>query len=453
MASLVSVVVVRQVLLNQLENRVTADMRQEVNEFRLLVDGLNPQTGQPFGPETRAIADTYLLRNEPHEGEAVLIIADGEFYRGTEGAPFDLSTRPDLIAQWSTVTGSAYGRVTDTPAGAARWLAVAVTVNGEVRGQVVVAQFDRERRAEIDRAVLLMALACLIVIVVVAAGGYLAMGRALRPLRIVTQTAREIEESDLSLRIPVVGRDEVADLGQTFNGMLGRLERAFAGQRAFLSDAGHELRTPITIVRGHLELMGDDPDERRETVALVTDELDRMNRMVNDLLVLARAEQPDFLQPAPVDVVSLMDDVYAKATALGDRDWRLGTVEPGGIVADPQRLTQALMQLAQNAVQFTQPGQRIEFSATRVLPRGGGPGEQVALSVRDEGIGIDIADRARIFDRFFRTEQARRSTDGHGLGLAIVAAIVQAHRGRVEVDGAPGAGSTFTLIIPSGTLR
>ena len=153
-------------------------------------------------------------------------------------------------------------------------------------------------------------------IAVVGAGGYLAMGRALRPLRAVTETARTIQETDLSRRIEVTGSDEVAVLARTFNAMVERLEQAFAHQQTFLRMVGHELRTPITIVRGHLELMGDDPEERRETVALVTDELDRMSRMVNDLLVLARAEQPDFLRLAEVDVAAMMTDLYAKASAL-----------------------------------------------------------------------------------------------------------------------------------------
>ncbi|MFD0969019.1 sensor histidine kinase [Plantactinospora endophytica] len=449
-ASLASVVVIRQVLLNQLENRIAADMRQEVTEFRRLVGGRDPASGQPFGTDLRAIADTYLLRNEPQAGELVLVFVDGTFHRATANPPYDPSGDPDLLRRWTGLTDSTYGRIADSPAGSARWLAVPVVIDGAVRGQVVVLEFGAERRAEIDRAVRLMTLACLLVIVVVAAGGYLAMGRALRPLRTVTETARTIEETDLSRRIAVTGTDEVADLAHTFNGMLGRLHRAFAAQQAFVSDAGHELRTPITIVRGHLELMGDDPDERAETVALITDELDRMNRMVNDLLMLARAEQPDFLHPERVEVAMMMHDVYAKAVALGDRDWRLGDLDDTAVWADRQRLTQALMQLAQNAVQFTEVGDTIELSARSETP--GQPG-RVLLAVRDTGVGIEPEDRERIFARFARAEHApRRHAEGAGLGLAIVAAIAEAHRGTVAVDSVPGAGSTFTLVLPAGAV-
>lgn len=441
-ASLASVAAIRQVLINQLENRVTAELEQEVTEFRRLASGTDPATGQPFGTDLAAIADTYLERNEPHLGESVLIFVDGSYYGGSPDPPYDLSRDGSLVARWTSVTGSEWGQVGDTPAGPARWLAIPVIIEDAPQGHVVIAQFMDERRAEIDRAVQVMVLTCLLVIAVVAAGGYLAMGRALRPLRAVTDTARLIEESDLSRRIEVTGTDEVSNLARTFNAMVGRLERAFVNQQQFLSDVGHELRTPITIVRGHLELMGEDPAERRETIALVTDELDRMNRMVDDLLILARAEQPDFLQLNEVDVAAMMSDLHSKATALGQRDWRLGEVAAITVTADPQRLTQAMMQLVQNAVQFTEQGDRIELSAQ--VSDG-----QLLLAVQDSGVGIAPEDQDRIFARFGRGEQGQRRTAGTGLGLAIVAAIAASHRGSVRVDSQPGAGATFTMVIPT----
>lgn len=438
-ASVGSVLAVRQVLLNQQENRVTADLEQEVAEFRLLAGGRDPATGEPFGADVARLADTYLERNTPQEGESVLLFVDGEFHGGSAEPPYDLSTEQELVDRWTSLADSAHGRRDETPAGALRWLAVPVTVEDETRGHMVVAQFTGERRADIERAVQLMAFACLLVIVVVAAGGYLAMGRALRPLRTVTETARAIEERDLSRRIEVAGGDEVARLARTFNAMVARLQRAFATQQDFLRDVGHELRTPITIVRGHIELLGDDPTERRETVALVTDELDRMSRMVDDLTVLARAQRPDFLRTTVVDIPAMVQDVYAKATALGARDWQLGTVAPTVLLADWQRLTQALMQLVQNAVQCTTEGDRITLMAEV-------RGDRLALAVADTGPGIAPEDQQRIFARFARGRTA--GAGGSGLGLAIVAAIAASHGGDVTVDSAPDAGATFTLTLP-----
>jgi signal transduction histidine kinase len=223
--------------------------------------------------------------------------------------------------------------------------------------------------------------------------------------------------------------------------MLDRLEDAFQSQRMFVNDASHELRTPITIVRGHLELMGDDPDERRETVALVMDELDRMSRFVGDLLLLARAERADFLEPEPLDLGDLAAELDAKARGLGERDWRLE--HPTGsvtVVADRQRLTQAVMNLAGNAVQHTAPGGRITIGAA-------GEGGYARLSVADDGPGIPSSDRERIFARFARGDGPRRS-DGAGLGLAIVRAIAEAHGGTVELESTVGHGSTFSIVIP-----
>lgn len=446
LATLTSLVVVRQVLVNQLENRVTADLRQETGDFRRVVYEENPATGRPYGENLRTAVDRYLDRNAPHDGEAVFTFVGGRFYNGTEGPPADLAARADLTRQWTRSTRSRYGEVVDASAGPARWLVVPIVVNGQVRGHFVVAQFTGASREAIDSAVRLMAVACLLVLVLAAGGGYASMGRALRPLRTVTETAREIEETDLSGRIEVDGADEVADLARTFNGMLDRLERAFDVQRAFVSDAGHELRTPITVVRGHLELMGDDPQERRDTIALVTDELDRMNRMVDDLLVLAKAEQPDFLHVQDVVVADLVRDVFAKASALGDRDWRLGPLADATLPADRQRLTQALMQLTQNAVQYTGPADSIELSAEA-------SGDQVLFTVQDSGSGIEFAEQERIFERFARGDAGRARSEGAGLGLAIVRAIAEAHRGTIAVESAPGVGSAFTLAIPREVVR
>jgi two-component system, OmpR family, sensor kinase len=266
-------------------------------------------------------------------------------------------------------------------------------------------------------------------------------GRVLAPLRLLRDTAHGIGESDLTGRIPVEGDDELADLARTFNEMLDRLEEAFASQKAFISDAGHELRTPITIIRGHLEVMGDDPEEGRETLELVADELDRMGRLVNDLLLLAKASRPDFLEPQTIDLDDLTRELFAKASALAERDWRLAAVGSGRIVADRQRLTQALMNLSQNAVAHTREGDAVELGSELA-------GHGVRLWVRDTGPGVPEHEQARIFERFVRLNGGRHA-EGAGLGLAITRAVAEAHGGRVELDSRPGAGARFTVIIPT----
>jgi signal transduction histidine kinase len=219
------------------------------------------------------------------------------------------------------------------------------------------------------------------------------------------------------------------------------LAAAFAAQRAFVDDAGHELRTPITIVRGHLELMSDDPVERQETVTLVTDELDRMNRIVEDLLLLAKAEQPDFLQVGPVEVAEFTTDVVIRAKALGDREWHLDACATGEVDADRQRLTQAMLNLARNAHEHTPPDAEVAIGSAW-------DEEGIRFWVRDSGPGIDAADADRIFERFARGSGGRRRSDGAGLGLAIVRSVVDAHGGRVVLESQPGEGATFTIVLP-----
>jgi signal transduction histidine kinase len=221
--------------------------------------------------------------------------------------------------------------------------------------------------------------------------------------------------------------------------MLDRLERAFASQRRFVDDASHELKTPLTIVRGHLELLDSDPQERDAALSLVMDELDRMGRIVQDLLLLANHGRPDFLALDKVDVGGLTEELYAKAKALAPRKWILEECGTGVAVADRQRLTQAVVQLAQNAVRHS------DVAGTIALGSRVADGE-ARVWVRDHGPGIPLEEQQVIFERF-RRGNIRRS-EGAGLGLAIVKAIAEAHRGRVELVSRPGAGATFTLVIP-----
>jgi signal transduction histidine kinase len=318
---------------------------------------------------------------------------------------------------------------------------VPIVTDDTSQGAFVVTIDLGGEREEVNEAVRIAAGVSIAVFVIAAMIVFAVVGRVLAPVRALTDTARSISESDLTRRIDVEGDDELAQLARTFNGMLDRLEAAFAGQRRFLSDAGHELRTPITIVRGHLEVMGDDREERRETIELVTDELDRMGRMVDELLLLERTQRPGFLRNEPVALDDLVEETLAKARPIADRDWQLDGDRTGTLVADRQRIQQALLNLAENAAKYTRKGDRIRIGAEVREGR-------AYLWVGDTGPGIDPADQGRLFDRFQRGDRSR-DKEGTGLGLTVVKAIAEAHGGRVEVDSSPGAGATFTLVIPA----
>ena len=441
LATAASVVVVRAILVNRAEDGIDAELVQEAREIRRLSTGGDPDTGEPFGGRVRRIFEVFLERNIPARHEAQLTFVDGEPYlRSRAVVPYRLDQDPELVARWGSLEDSDRG-VVDTPAGPVEYLAVPVSHDGETRGVFVVAIFRDLRLGEITPAIAGAAGVGGIVVLIGSLLAWRLADRILGPVKKVTDTARGITESDLRRRIEVTGSDEIAGLAQTFNEMLDRLEEAFVAQRRFIDDASHELRTPITVIQGQLEMLGEAPEDRKRGLEIVMDELDRVGRFVNDLLVLARADRPDFLSLDSVDVASLSEEVFAKAQSLGDRTWTLDRTGKGVIIGDRQRLTQALMQLAQNAVQHTATRGTIELGSA--VRRG-----EASFWVRDDGPGVPADAQPHVFDRFRRGHGKRGSTEGAGLGLSIVKAIAEAHHGRVELDSRPGEGATFTIVVP-----
>lgn len=441
LSTVASIALVRQFLLVRLSDRVGEGLVQESREFRRLVGGRDPRTGRRFGTDVQAVFDVYLSRNVPDEDELLLTFVAGKPYKSSAARGYPLEELRGRYREWTSLTEARQSSF-ETSAGPARALAVPIVIGRRNRGTFVVLNFMREQREENGEVVGVLAVVNVGVLLVASLLGWLVTGRVLAPLRELRETAQAITETDLTGRIEVQGDDELANLARTFNDMLDRLESAVASQKAFMSDAGHELRTPITIVRGHLELMGDDPDERRETIELVIDELDRMTRFVDDLLLLAKAQQPDFLRTEELDLDLFAREVFAKATALAPRDWRLERAVAGRIVADRQRLTQAIINLSHNAAQHTSDGDPILLGAEAAQG-------EARLWVRDTGPGIEPQEREQIFERFARGGDPGRRTEGAGLGLAIVRAIAEAHGGRVELATRLGEGSTFTIVIPT----
>jgi two-component system OmpR family sensor kinase len=222
--------------------------------------------------------------------------------------------------------------------------------------------------------------------------------------------------------------------------MLDRLESSFVTQRQLLDDAGHELRTPLTVLRGHLEVL--DPDDAEDVAAtrtLLLDETDRMSRLVNDLLMLAKARRPDFVDAHATEVEVLTHGILDRARALADRAWLLDGVARGSAALDGQRITQAMLQLADNAARHTRSGDEIGIGSRHHEGH-------VELWVRDTGPGVPVGLRGEVFERFTRGE---RNDEGFGLGLSIVRAIAEAHGGDVVLDDTD-VGATFRLRIPSG---
>lgn len=454
-------VVTFAVQFSQLNDRIEAELEQEVNEIRGIAER-GPGGSEEDTPyqDLYDLFEAYLTVSVPGDYESMLTLVDGTtaFIPGVT-PPFDLNV-PEVKDEVERLHQPGRAIISDFTLDGhdLRMVVASVSLPGDDREGIAVIAIDAgAQRQMIWAQVGTYALVALGTVLVTGATGYVVTGRLLRPLTDLGKATATIDTEDLTQRVEIRAADnDVAQLAHTFNQMLDRLEAGVADQRQFLDDAAHELRTPLTIIRGNLELMevgdAEDVDQTRD---LVLDELDRMKRLVDDLLMLAKSQRPDFVEFAPVDVQDLGHDLQDRVHMLADRDWDTAVTATGTILADRQRLQQAVIQLAANAAKFSEPGTRIEVRVDwaeptdQVLEQVQTPARRyLVLTVRDNGVGIDPDEAERIFQRFGRSEN-HRSVDGSGLGLPIVVSIAQGHRGTVTLDSTPGLGSTFRVWIPA----
>lgn len=438
-ASVVSMVLLRTALMQRLDEEISTTLDREIEEFEILADGINPRTGEAFGDDMEAVFELYFAREVPDEGETLLALVDDEVFKAeSDAAAIPVEDLAEPIAIWLDDDARREGRMA-TPSGEIRYQIVSIAA-GDRQGAFVALNLPREEQQEIDGAVATFGAIQAVTILVAMIIGYALSGQVLRPLRSLADTARTISETDLTRRMVVRGNDEASRISWAFNDMLARLESAFGTQRRFLDEASHELRAPLTVIRGHVELLDleDDPAERAATTELITGEIDRMNRMVEDLLTLARAERPDFLDLGPVELEQWTTEFFSKAKMLGQREWQLEAVAEGIIRADGQRLTQAVMQLVANACQHGEEGGTVRVGSEL-------QGRTLRIWVQDDGEGVHPDDADKIFGRFQRGRHGRRST---GLGLSIVTAIAEAHGGRAVLVREVSPGARFEIVIP-----
>jgi signal transduction histidine kinase len=279
---------------------------------------------------------------------------------------------------------------------------------------------------------------------------YLIGTRVSRPLRRMATVAARVDAGDLHPRIHDPGGQgyEVRVLADAFNHMLDRLTDAFAGQRAFVADASHELRTPLTVIRGQLEVLAaqSNPsgEEVRRVERLVQAEIARISRLVDDLLLLAKSEQTQFLPIEPIELTVFVGELWDGVSLLAQRRFELGPVPTGTLRADPDRLAQALRNMVANAIEHTAVERGLVRMRVELASNG-----RIRFLVEDDGPGIPAEQRERVFDRFHRTDPARdRASGGTGLGLAIVRAIAEAHGGRVVAGESPEGGARIEFELP-----
>jgi two-component system OmpR family sensor kinase len=326
-----------------------------------------------------------------------------------------------------------------------RVLTVPLLVDGQLAGFLQVGTL----RDPVDNALRLLLVVLIVggvgTIVAAAVVGRLLAGRALRPIDTITQTALAISRADdLDKRIPQVGpQDEVGRLAATFNLMLDRLEKLFRAQQRFIADISHELRSPLTTIRGNVDLLRrmncvDDP-----SLDAIQAESERMTRLVGDLMLLAQADAGQPIRRERVELDTLMLEVFRQVRPLAEGvELAIGEEDQAAILGDPDRLKQLLLNLVDNAIKYTPKGGQVTLGLRRAKG-------WAVLSVTDTGVGIPAEDLPHIFERFYRVDKARsRAAGGTGLGLSIAQWIVQAHGGRIEAQSEPGKGTTFTVWLP-----
>jgi signal transduction histidine kinase len=429
--------------------------------------------------QVRAVAERYAL-DQPYTGSSTLLFAlvPGAVPATNQPELFDLHARADTgetQAEQELENVSAarlqhpaigYSRLELPDVGHLRLLTRHVRIAGGPTVMIGVGEpLAAVHSAQVGVAKAFI-LAGILVLICALLAAYLIGTHFSAPLRGMASVAARVDAGDLHPRMHEAQDppEEIHVLTEAFNHMLDRLTEAFAAQRAFVADASHELRTPLTVIRGQLELLESERDPSRAEVrrvsALVQGEIVRISRLVDDMLLLARSERAEFLQPRTLELRAYMSELWEAIEPIAPRRFELGAVPEGTLRADPDRLAQALRNLLTNAIEHTaEPDGLVRMTVT-AIPARATPGaasatprgESLRFTVDDDGEGIPEDQRELVFGRFHRTDSARdRRSGGAGLGLAIVRAIAEAHGGSVSAAESPQGGARITLEIPGFT--
>jgi two-component system, OmpR family, sensor kinase len=433
--------------LQHLNDQVSQELGQHGDALRALADaGADHAPDQPFA-SVHDLFTAFLQGGAPGGYESVATMIDGEIALVPPGQQkTDLNSEQVLTAvNESFRPGVITFRDIEVDGSAVRLAMISVNVGADPsQGILLVSNAIGEQREQIFDSLGHFTVISLATLLCAGVVGFLVTGRLLVPVKRLREATEAATFDDLTMRVDIPdGSDDLTLLAQNFNHMLERLEAGSTSGRRFVDDVGHELRTPLTIIRGYMELVDpQDPADVEQTRDVLLDEMDRMQRLVDDLLILAKTGRPDFVRPEWVEVGTFVESVMDRVKVLGPRNWHLDQTASGRIWADRQRLTQAIEQLAANAVKFGAEGDTVAIGA-RWAPEG----HTLQLWVRDTGRGIPPEDQQRIFERFNRGV-GETVVEGTGLGLPIVKAIAEAHGGRVTLDSAVGDGATFTLCLP-----
>jgi heavy metal sensor kinase len=388
---------------------------------------------------------------DPNQGESLIRVFDSSGQITFDNSAAAGNVPVDSRAIEGALAGETTSRGVSAGDESFRVRTVPIEQDSRVSGVLEVGQSQDDVSDTLQTLLLILGVAYPVTLVVASFGGAFLAGRALSPIDRLTRLARRISAEDLGQRLDLrLPDDEVGRLARTFDEMIARLDEAFRRQRQFTADASHELRTPMTVIKGQIEVALQrerDPQAYRQVLQAVNEEVDRMIRLVGSLLTLARADAGQI--PITLEPVSLPDVVGAaieQVQPLASRrgvDLQLSSSRPVTLRADDDLILQLLLNLLDNAIKYTAAGGQVTVGWNA-------NGRDVELWVRDTGSGIAREHLTRLFERFYRVDKARsRAEGGSGLGLAISRWIAEAHGGSISVESALGRGSTFTVRLPA----
>lgn len=428
-------------LRDSLSDRIDNQLTLEGQELSLLAErATNPTSGNAY-TSAKDLLELYIRRSVPDKDETLFVLVDGIVTERSSGSDLArLDKDPEFVSMVASLKEPSLGsyRFDDQ---LVRYLTIPVAGISD-EGHLVAAIFTEEKIEELNSTLNQLALLMLLAFGIASGAGWFVSGRILSPIRQLGDLTRTITAGTTQERL--TGFDEKTEIGRLaadFNKMLDRTASAFDSQRRFVEDAGHELKTPLTIVRGHLDLIRTTPAEQKSSLPIIEDEVLRMTRIVQDLQMLTKSNQPSFIQLERVDPSEIVDEVFVKATPLADRNWQIHSEITPMAQIDRQRMVQALIQLVDNAIKHTPEGSEIVVG----VRNGDGP---VEFFVGDGGPGIPVAEREKVRERFVRGGWTAQDTEGSGLGLAIVDAIARGHQGELFINSSKLGGAEVGIRIP-----
>lgn len=432
----------RHYLRSHLADTLTKEARQ-IGETLLVNVGLSGESyvvdeiKEHFAPEINGL----FLRVTREDGST--LYESGSPKDGSFDPRQVLAVRPDLF--------EALSQAERLPGGVEMMICAVPFTTREGNRLLIEAGAPLEQTESVLHGLLLtLAVGLPIVVAVAIGGGYVLMSRALKPVGEITRRAEQISSRNLSERLPEAATgDELEALSTALNKMIGRIEHSFRHMNRLTADASHELRTPLTVLRGELEAVAqqqDIPAQARETIESALEESERLSKIVESLLAISRLDAGEALMTRErFDLSELVADTVEQMRLLAE-DKRItlscSAEDPVQVEGDPSRLKQVVVNLADNAIKYTNEGGRVDI-------RVGAVDGKALLEVSDSGVSIPTEALPHVFERFYRVDKARsRQMGGAGLGLSIVKSICEAHGGHITVESTQGKGTRFTVKLP-----